>query len=237
MKNVKCYLLITMMICLFHLFSEPCMAWFDETHMAIAKATGYPKWFRACGPDIAVVKAGNDEQKNHYVNNPRGTKVTFWTVLDQVCAYNTTSKNGNLYGAIVASLRNYIRATCEKRFGDYHLAYCIHYVGDLSMPLHNTLYNCFNRTHHKITDGIINDEVLDHIKKIKIDHITIDSEEELAIEIARIANLSIDLGYKLEDEKRLPTREEAYRQISHSASLLKAILKYAQEKIKQHSVE
>jgi hypothetical protein len=34
------------------------------------------------------------------------------------------------------------------------------------------------------------------------------------------------LGYKLEDENRLLTKEEAYQQVSHSASLFKAILQY-----------
>jgi hypothetical protein len=33
-------------------------------------------------------------------------------------------------------------------------------------------------------------------------------------------------GYKLEDEYRVLTKEEAYQQLSHSASLFKAILEY-----------
>jgi hypothetical protein len=37
------------------------------------------------------------------------------------------------------------------------------------------------------------------------------------------------LGYKLEDENRVPTKEEAYQQLSHSASLLKAIIKYGED--------
>ena len=57
-------------------------------------------------------------------------------------------------------------------------------------------------------------------------HIKIGSEEDLANEIARIANLSIKKGYQIQDEKRLLTKDEAYDQISHSASLFKAILEY-----------
>jgi len=34
------------------------------------------------------------------------------------------------------------------------------------------------------------------------------------------------LGYKLEDENRILTKEEAYQQLGHSASLFKAILEY-----------
>jgi hypothetical protein len=56
--------------------------------------------------------------------------------------------------------------------------------------------------------------------------VSITSEEALAKEIARIANLSIALGYKLEDKNRILTREEAYRQLGHSASLFKAILQF-----------
>jgi len=87
----------------------------------------------------------------------------------------------------------------------------------------------FLRRYHKTTDGtdgIINDEVLDNIDRIKIYPIEINSEEDLANEIARIANLSIKKGYQIEDEKRLLTKDEAYEQISHSASLFKAILEY-----------
>jgi hypothetical protein len=56
--------------------------------------------------------------------------------------------------------------------------------------------------------------------------LTITSEEKLAREIARIANLSLKLGYGMEDDNRLLTKEEAYIQISRSARLFKAILKF-----------
>ena len=36
-------------------------------------------------------------------------------------------------------------------------------------------------------------------------------------------------GYQIQDEKRLLTKEEAYEQISHSASLFKAILEYVEK--------
>ena len=48
----------------------------------------------------------------------------------------------------------------------------------------------------------------------------------MAREIARIGNLPIILGYKLEDEGRVLTKGESYQQVSHSASLFKAILEY-----------
>lgn len=84
-------------------------------------------------------------------------------------------------------------------------------------------YSC---KYHQTTDGIIIDEVLDNDDKIKIYPIKINSEKDLANEIARIANLSLKKGYQIQDEKRLLTKDEAYEQISHSASLFKAILEY-----------
>jgi hypothetical protein len=138
-----------------------------------------------------------------------------------------------LYGAIIASVRKYIKDKQKGRYGEYHLGFCSHYVGDLSMPLHNTVYNAFNRKHHKTIDGIINDEILNNIDKIKFYTISIDSEQDLAKEIARIANLSMKLGYKIESQNRLLTREEAYQQVSHSASLFKAILTYTQKFLSQ----
>ena len=203
-------------------------AWYDETHLAIAKITGYPKWYNATGADIAKVKAGYKERHNHYSNNPPDVKITSEMVLSQVEKYNKTEMQGHLYGAIIASLRDYIRAKSSGKYGEYHLAYCIHYVGDLSMPLHNTLYNFFNMRNHSKIDGTINDEVLDNLDKIKIYPIKIESEEDLAAEIARIANLSKELGYQIQHENRLLTKEEAYTQISHSASLLKAILAHVE---------
>ena len=134
---------------------------------------------------------------------------------------------GKFYGAIIASVRDYLKEKQKGKYGEYHLAFCSHYVGDLSQPLHNTLYNSYNRKYHKTTDGIINDEVLDNMDRIKIYPIKINSEEDLANEIVRIANLSINKGYQIQDEKRLLTKDEAYVQISHSASLFKAILEYA----------
>jgi hypothetical protein len=38
-------------------------AWFDETHIAVAKVAGYSKWFNACGADMIKVKMGEDLPK------------------------------------------------------------------------------------------------------------------------------------------------------------------------------
>ena len=202
-------------------------SWHDETHLAIAKAAGYDKWFNAAGADMVKLKAGNVEKKNHYVNFEPGTSVSSKMVMGQVSRYNKSSGlNGHLYGAILGAIREYRTTTLQGKYAEYHLAFCAHYVGDLSQPLHNTLYNEYNRQNHVATDGVINDEVLYNLPLIEVYPIDIQSEEDLAREIARIANLSLNLGYQLEKEDRMISRQEAYVQISHSASLLKGILRW-----------
>jgi len=227
MKKTK-YPIITLIAVFFVIsFAGNSYSWHDETHIAIAKSTGYKKWFNASGADMSKLKAGDVEKQNHYVNNSRETTVTPEMALQQVKKYNQTNDPiGHLYGAIIASVRDYLKAKDEGKYGEYHLAFCAHYVGDLSQPLHNTVYNLYNRRNHKAIDGIINDEVLDNVDKIKIYPIKLESENDLANEIARIANLSLKKGYQIQDEKRLLTKDEAYEQISHSASLFKAILRY-----------
>jgi hypothetical protein len=53
-------------------------------------------------------------------------------------------------------------------------------------------------------------------------------ENDLAAEIARIANIARKLGYRLRQENRDMTPEEAYTQLGHSASLLEAVLNHLQ---------
>ena len=51
-------------------------------------------------------------------------------------------------------------------------------------------------------------------------------KEEVSFFLLSYANLSLKLGYQIQDEKRLLTKDEAYEQISHLASLFKAISEY-----------
>ena len=221
-KFIGCLLILTFVLL-------PCAGWtwHDETHIAIAKVVHYHKWYNAAGADMAKVKAGNSEGKNHFVNNPPGTVVTPEMVLAQATLYNRPDDpKGHLYGAIIASLRDYRTSTEKRKYADYHLAFCAHYLGDLSMPLHNTLYNAYNRRNHTRTDAVINDEVLENLGRIKIYPIRIQSEADLARAVAKIANQAMNLGYQLEQEGRLLTKKEAYQQISHSASLFKGVLEW-----------
>jgi hypothetical protein len=227
LTNISIFSLLLFII----LYPVSGFGWHNKTHLSIAKASGYRDWFNAAGADMAKIKARcinmNIEESNHYSSNPKGKIIDVEMVLRQAERYNDPlDKKGHLYGAIVASLREYKKVSITGKYGEYHLSFCSHYVGDLSMPFHNTEYKGFAETNHTKVDATVEDEVWENIEKIIIYPITITTEEELASEIARIANISTKLGYKLIKEERLLTKKEAYEQLSHSASLFKAILNY-----------
>lgn len=217
-------------LCALSLNISPAQAWHDETHLAIAKAADYPKWYNAAGPDMAKIKAGAVEDLNHYSNNIGLDKVTPEIVLGQSKRYNEADDTGgHLYGAIIASLHKYAQSQREGKYPQYHLAYCVHYIGDLSQPLHNVPYDDFNQLHHRTNDGIIENEALKNIDKIKRNMYRINLradnlEVDLARETARIANLARALSNQLKRDNRDMSQEEAYRQLGHSASLFKAVL-------------
>jgi hypothetical protein len=180
--------------------------WYDETHLAIAKAAGYSKWYNAAGADITKTKAGSIEFYNHYFDNNNDVEVTPEMVISQISRYNKPAdKEGHLYGAIIASLREYKKTVEAGRYPEYHIAFCAHYVGDLSQPLHNIPYDDFNKTHHDFNDGVVEAEVLENIILIEKNIYPINLrpnffEEDLSREIARIANISRKLGHKLKTE-------------------------------------
>jgi hypothetical protein len=221
-------------LCLLSLASTA-QTWHDKTHLAICKEAGLDQWYSCAGPDIAKIKAGNIESYNHWFNNGAEAEITPQMVLDQIDRYNKRNKlldlEGHLLGAVIASLREYEKDRQSGKYAQYHLVYCGHYIGDLSMPLHNIAYDDFNKNHHHVNDGIVDDTILEEPEKItkhlySINLSKTDFEADLAREIARMANLSRKLGYKLRSEKRDMTKQEAYIQLGHSASLFKAVLQH-----------
>lgn len=217
------------------LFAVQAPAWHDHTHLAICKAIGFDMWYHCAGPDIAKMKAGNVESYNHWFNNSDEAEITAKMVFDQIERYNKRSKlfdtEGHILGAIIASLRAYEKDLREGKYALYNLVYCAHYICDLSQPLHNIAYDDYNKEHHNANDGIVESTILNETEKISkhIYPITLSDknfEADLAREIARIANLSRVLGYKLRAGKRDMTKQEAYIQLKHSVSLLKAVLQH-----------
>jgi hypothetical protein len=208
-------------------------AWHDRTHLAIAEAAGFDLWYSAAAPDVAKSKAQFTavESPNHYYNNSAGRKVDASTVLGQVERYDRPGDDeGHLYGAVIGSVRAFRNLKTTGKYARYPLVFCAHYVGDLSMPLHNTPYDDFNKARHSINDGVIDGGVRDSVASIRnrIRPIDIRNEDDFAREIARLAESARKLGLKMRRENRDMTRDEAYIQVIRSASLLKAVLAYAE---------
>jgi hypothetical protein len=232
---VKPFLFIPVAVLAWLLATPPTRAWYDKTHMTVAKVAGLDSWYNAAGPDLVKIKAGNTESYNHWFNNDAEAEVTARMVLDQIERYNQSNilldRDGHLYGAIIAALRDYEKDTRAGKYAEYQLDFCAHYVGDLSQPLHNIPYDAYNKNYHGKNDGVVEDTVMEEPQKI-VQHMYVISlskdrfEADLAAQIARIANLSRKLGYKLRAENRTMTGEEAYVQLGHSASLMRAILQH-----------
>lgn len=232
-KNLKMKLsLFAFTLALVFSTTKSSFSWYDETHLAIAKAAGYQKWYNAAGADITKTKAELIEKFNHFYNNDKDAEITRELVMEQIKRYNDPKDiEGHLYGAIIASIREFKKSTLAEKYSEYHVVFCSHYAGDLSQPLHNTPYDTFNQIHHNTNDATVEAEVLNNIPMITKNMYPIvlkteSFEDDLAKEIARIANLSRKLGKKLKAENRDMVKEEAYIQLGHSASLFRAILKY-----------
>jgi len=205
--------------------------WHDRTHLAIAQAAGFERWYSAAAPDVVKSRDvfKDIEEKNHYFNNNAERGVTAEMVLGQAERFNKPEdEEGHLYGAIIGSVRDYKELKGSGKYADYPLVFCAHYVGDLSMPLHNTPYDKFNKERHTVNDGIVECNALNNIGFIQRStyEIKIESEGDLAAEIARIAETARKLGRKIRKENRNMSQAEAYTQIIHSASLFRAVLRY-----------
>ena len=204
-------------------------AWHDKTHLTVAKVAGLASWYNAAGPDLAKIKAGNIESYNHWFNNNAEAEVTSQMVFDQIERYN--QRNKGRMQRVTSTARLSHRCAPTKRLATGKYASIIwptaRTTSPIFPPLHNIPYDDFNNLYHHANDGIVEVAILDepqkiaqhmYVIKLSPDHF----EADLAREIARIANISRKLGYKLRAENRNITKEEAYVQLGHSASLLKA---------------
>lgn len=224
MKKFKIILILTILLNFLNLY-----AWHDRTHIAVGLLAGYEMAYNLAGPDVAKIKADKIENYNHYSNNNDIDIVIKEIVLSQIPRYNKTEESdqaGHLYGAIIGAVRAYQEDNRGGKYAEYHLAYLGHYLGDLCNPLHNTAYDDFNKKHHKINDGIVDQDIFSFLQYIPVYEVQINSEEDIINMIIQISNNSMKLGKKMRVENRDMTKNEAYQQISQSSSLFKGILKW-----------
>jgi hypothetical protein len=232
------------------LTSSPALAWHDATHMAVMAAAGLGDFaYLAAGADMAKQKSGGHEEGNHYCDNHRGAVITADMVLDQVRDYNCRcfGGKGHLYGAIIAALDQYYAERQQDKYARYSLGYAAHYIGDLSMPLHNIDYDDFNKANHAANDAAaekglpeatnarvaaIAEKIRQKMHLVPVYRITPAKKDlqqfnsDVARKVAEIASKAIAVGFAMHDAKPpqpVMTKDEAYGQLAQSAVLLKAV--------------
>jgi hypothetical protein len=221
----------TLLAILFFTFGGTGQAWHDKTHIAIGEAVGYPASHNFAAPDVVKLRAYCVEECNHYSNNDRDELVTAKTIKDQIKwmdqAFCPTESKGRLYGALMKSLQTCIEKKQKDKnaFIDHDMAFVGHYIGDLVMPLHNIEHKGWAIGHHFANDSILEK---DEGKKIDISRIVITnyvftSKDEIIAKLAELANDSARLGYRMQDDNKDMTEEEAYAQLSKGASFFKAV--------------
>jgi len=238
------------------------LGWSCKTHTFIALEAGVKNPESACFPDVS--KEENDDLLGpfHWHNAyPSATitpeyidqyKVTGKPIeLDPSAKKKITIKvpdySGVLYWKIV-DLYQRMKGKTGWRY-NYYLFNIAHYVGDLSMPLHNFPHGTTPASDGKSYSEVGNwakenhgkfDSALDSSLPLKgekreafrnmVTPVQITSVDDIKAEICKVANASIALANKCYSEKRNMTKDEALRQVALSVSLLKGIIESTRKK-------
>lgn len=220
-------------------------AWTDQTHMAIALAAGLKSFNNACAPDIshAVAKLNNlpktDSQAHFFDANRPITKKDVYDQLDQIGQQRSDGNEGYVLGEILHVVREAKERTAEGKFDDYYYDVLAHYVGDMSQPLHMTIYDAYNRSHHLKTDMILDRQDVKYdvdgaeiiAKELKVNkNVVFHNEDEIVNALVILANQSHNLATQLRKENRMITQQEAITQASRAATVLHALLVYCGKK-------
>lgn len=221
--------------------STPAEAWTDQTHMAIERAAGLRSYQNAPSPDVSktityVNKLKKSDGQAHFFDASKPpTRKDVEAQLEMIGYQRDDCPDGYILGAIINATRKAKSQTEQGRYDDYNYAMLGHYCGDLSMPLHMSVYDDFNRAHHLHIDQTLNndkvkwdvDNVPNITKRMTVDDsMHFDNEDQIIDEMLKIANESYDLAQKIRKENRELTQEEALQRIDRSASFFRALMKY-----------
>ena len=221
-------------------------AWTDQTHMAIERAAGLTSYQNACAPDVSkTVSAINKLKKNdgqgHFFDASKPpTRKDVEEQLEMIGQGRDDAPDGWILGAIINATRKSKAWTEMGRFDDYNYAILGHYCGDLSMPMHMSVYDDFNKKHHLNIDQTLNrsdvkydvDGVPLITKEMTVDDsVRFNSEDEIIDYMLKIANESFELGQKLRAEDRELTHDEAIQRVNRSATFFRAIMRYCGKNI------
>jgi hypothetical protein len=157
------------------------------------------------------------------------------------------NKSGALYWEVLELYKD-MRDQKEKGKSVYYYSTIAHFIGDLSQPLHNFPYketpasdgNVYkeegnwatektgtNRDRHKDFDGAFDKFINEKDGAKDFENygcsITINSLDDLKVEVSRIANSSLRIANECYKHKRDMNNEEAFGQVGMSISLLRAV--------------
>lgn len=218
-------------------------AWTDQTHMAVGVAAGL-KQFQNCAAadvshDVAKINGLNQtDSQAHFFNVPDDYEITAADVYAQLEKIGKSAEecpNGYVLGAIVHTARLCGELTQSGAFDDYYYAVLLHYIADLAEPLHVSLYDDFNRSHHFACDNVLSDREAEYpvfaavelADKLTVDdEFRIETEEALVDAIVTLARQSQKIAITMRQEDRMITREEALLQASRAATLSRAVMRY-----------
>lgn len=218
-------------------------AWTDQTHMAMGLAAGFARFQNCAAVDISHTIAringlSQTDRQAHFFNAPADYVLTIadaYSQLQCVGQSATDCPDGYLLGAILQTTRMCRENTMAGSYDDEYYAVLLHYVADLSHPLHLSPYDEFNRRYHFACDDILSDNEAEYPVFAAValaDELTVDNElsfeteEQLLEAVVALAAQSQEMARTMRAEQRNITREEALLQISRATSLGRAIMKY-----------
>ncbi len=203
--------------------ARPAQAWFDRTHMAVLEASGAPYLpCLAVAPDVVALKL--PRYKLNHFSNLVTPSVSSDQILEQVARYDGDDVRGHLYGAVVAAYRQVLAQRQQGRRAAYAFGFLAHYVGDLSQPLHNSVYDEFNAQQHRLIDGFVDQrqDLVDLIGRRKDAYLpTLGGEQDLLVAIANVANAARAADLQL--RAGLFTENDCLELLARSAGLLQGI--------------
>ncbi len=200
------------------------LAWTDQTHMAIERTAGLRSYQNACAPDVsktvsAINKLRKSDGQGHFYDAAKApTRKDVDEQLEMIGQSRDDAPDGWILGGIVNATRKSKAWTEMGRFDDYNYAILGHYIGDLSQPLHMSVYDDFNKKHHLNVDQTLNHSEVkwdDDGARLIAKEMTVDDSMQ-----------SYELGQKLRAENRELTHDEALARANRSATFFRAVMRY-----------
>lgn len=234
-------LAVLLILCLMPVTSA--LAWTDQSHMAVGLAAGYREFHNCSSADVSHAVASingltQTDNNAHFYNAPADYEITASDVYEQLQHLGQPTSeypSGYLLGAILQAVRRCKAVTESGAFDEYYYAVLLHYVADMTQPLHIAPYDDFNRANHLLFDKVLEDKEAQYpvfAAVMQAGRLTVDdtlrfsTEEELVEAIVSAATETQTLANAIRAQERMITQEEAVTQLSLAATLGRAMLRY-----------